>query len=115
MDYRNFTHYAETMREEVARRFPEPEAVQARRLLSGWRVWCEAHGRSAAMPAEVLPTLEANEDAAGWKAKAWEAAKLGKNFGSLGSTFSVAELADAFLAMHGRGPSGQKFAEEVAR
>lgn len=109
--YRNFPDYCSQMRAEVAQRFPEPEALTARRLLAGWRVWCDAHGRSAAMPPEAVPTVGAVEDAAGWRERAWKAGKLAKDYGGLGSTFEVAELADAFLAANGRGPSGRKFAE----
>lgn len=112
--FKNFGEYVEATRAEVARRFPEPEATTARRLLSGWRMMCERAGRSPDFPPEVVPTVEAAEDAKGWRERAWEAAKVAKDYGGTGSSFAVDELANAWLAMYGRGPNGRKFAE-VAR
>lgn len=109
---KDFAGYVAQMREGIERDFPGPEPLTAARLLSGWRHWCAQHGQSAEMPPEVEPTGTATAEARGWWARAWEAGKVAKDYGSLGSTMSEDELARAWLALHGRGPSGLKFVED---
>ncbi len=113
--FRTFAEYVAAMKPKAKENYPEPEAMTARRLVSGWRVWCQKHDRSPDFPPEVSPSIAATEEAKGWYAKAWEAAKLAKDYGGSASSFEVVDLATAFLAMHGRGPHGRKFVSEVAR
>lgn len=111
----NFGEYVEATRAEVERQFPEPEAMQARRLVAGWRQWCARHGRSAEMPVEVTATVEAVGDAKGWRSRAWDAAVRARNYGGAALTFEAKELADSWLAVRGRGPNGRKFVEGGAQ
>ncbi|MBR4252289.1 MAG: hypothetical protein IKQ15_08350 [Kiritimatiellae bacterium] len=109
-NFADFADYAQKMGPGVQRDYPEPEAMQARRLLSGWRQWCARHGRSAEMPVEVVATVAAVEDARGWRQKAWDAAVRARNYGGAALTFEAKELAESWLAVRQRGPNGRRFA-----
>ncbi len=87
----------------------EPAATRAGRVLAGWRVACRAAGREPFLPPADPQADEPREIAAKWRALAAEEGQRAMAWRYDGH--SAGELADAWLAMNLRTPSGQPMAE----
>ncbi len=104
----SWEEYVEKFREKVEKDHPGlPVAALARMLVSGWRAECQRAGRAETYPAE--DNADDARDAAAWRARALAEAQRAKAHGGSGSSFSTEEMAVAYLALVGRGPTGRRF------
>lgn len=101
--------------EWAAKKFPcgsQSEAVWARSLEAGWRVYCGHVGRDPAYTGDSRRTdpmtAEEAEEAARYRAEAERHAQNAKN---CRTSFPASELAASWLALRGRAPDGRRFAD----